>query len=102
MDSKIKSKWIAALRSGNYTQGRGMLRNCDNEFCCLGVLAEITAPDKWLKDSGEWLYQDNSYFLDDDFADSLGLPYGAQDELSTMNDEGESFSNLADYIEQNL
>ena len=33
--------WIAALRSGKYEQGR--LSLCSNgQFCCLGVLAEIT------------------------------------------------------------
>jgi len=32
--------WVAALRSGEYKQGRQML-NCDNQFCCLGVLCEV-------------------------------------------------------------
>jgi hypothetical protein len=35
-------KWITALRSGKYKQGRYILRTTDNsEFCCLGVACEI-------------------------------------------------------------
>ena len=33
--------WIAALRSGKYEQGRMSLCS-GGQFCCLGVLAEIT------------------------------------------------------------
>ena len=36
--AKLK-KWLAALRSGEYKQGRNMLYNEHNgSFCCLGVL----------------------------------------------------------------
>lgn len=34
--------WVAALRSGKYEQGRLSLCSADGQFCCLGVLAEIT------------------------------------------------------------
>ena len=30
-------RWVAALRSGNYAQGRGCLRSADDEFCCLDL-----------------------------------------------------------------
>ena len=40
MKPKIKARWIAALRSGEYTQGRGQLRDGD-KFCCLGVLCDL-------------------------------------------------------------
>jgi len=34
----FKEKWVAALRSGEFKQGRGKLCNMtDNTFCCLGV-----------------------------------------------------------------
>lgn len=38
--------WLTALRSGNYAQGRHVLRNHDN-YCCLGV-AEDTLDCTWL------------------------------------------------------
>lgn len=40
MDPKIKTDWLEALRSGEFTQGRGALQR-DGEFCCLGVLCEL-------------------------------------------------------------
>ena len=40
LDKEIKKSWIEALRSGKYKQGREMLC-CDDEYCCLGVLAHI-------------------------------------------------------------
>jgi len=38
MNSK---KWIEALRSGKYKQGRHHLKN-KGEFCCLGVFCDIS------------------------------------------------------------
>lgn len=40
MNEKIKKKWVDALRSGKYKQGREQLRDGD-KFCCLGVLCEV-------------------------------------------------------------
>lgn len=42
MTPELKALWIAALRSGDYKQGTGALRNPDNTWCCLGVLGHIT------------------------------------------------------------
>lgn len=39
MNDRMK-KWIDALRSGNYTQARGGLRDGDG-FCCLGVMCDL-------------------------------------------------------------
>ncbi len=42
MDPEIRAQWVAALRSGNYRQGKGTLRrDSDGTFCCLGVLCEL-------------------------------------------------------------
>lgn len=43
MNPDIKARWVAALRSGEYKQGRGRLRSSANEFCCLGVLCNLHA-----------------------------------------------------------
>lgn len=40
MNPEIKAKWVAALRSGEYKQGRAYLR-FDGAHCCLGVLCEL-------------------------------------------------------------
>jgi hypothetical protein len=45
MKPHIKKKWVSALRSGDFTQTTGTLRDVDAEgnksYCCLGVLCEI-------------------------------------------------------------
>ncbi len=44
MNENIKSRWVAALRSGNYSQARGRLES-ESHYCCLGVLCEIAVKD---------------------------------------------------------
>ena len=44
MNPEIKADWLTALRSGEYKQGKGFLKNEDGEtarYCCLGVLCEL-------------------------------------------------------------
>lgn len=42
MNKEIASQWCAALRSGDYKQGTGVLHNTSNNtYCCLGVLCDI-------------------------------------------------------------
>lgn len=60
MNKRIKTKWIRALRSGKYEQGKGSLKDGSN-FCCLGVLCDLHAKEtnrgKWL--GGDGLDSDN-------------------------------------------
>lgn len=41
MKHEIRDDWTAALRSGEYKQGQGVLRTIGNEYCCLGVLCDL-------------------------------------------------------------
>ncbi len=57
MNSEVKAEWVAALRSGEYRQGTGHLRNVTTALenapathCCLGVLCDLYAK----KGEGEW------------------------------------------------
>lgn len=53
MNPDVKARWVAALRSGDYQQWTGRLRlpaDGTDEFCCLGVLCDISAGD----DVGHW------------------------------------------------
>lgn len=52
LDPAIKAKWVAALRSGTYVQGKTRLRFND-EYCCLGVLCEL-AVGEGVAVRGEW------------------------------------------------
>ena len=37
-----RKKWVAALRSGKYKQGKGQLYdNLDEKYCCLGVACDL-------------------------------------------------------------
>jgi len=40
MNADVKALWVAALRSGDYTQAKRYLRPHDGH-CCLGVLCEV-------------------------------------------------------------
>ena len=37
----IKKKWLKALRSGKFKQTRGLLKDGQGGYCCLGVLCEL-------------------------------------------------------------
>ena len=39
-------KWTDALRSGEYKQGQGQLREADT-YCCLGVLCDVSQVGAW-------------------------------------------------------
>ena len=45
MNERIKEKWLKALRSGKYKQGKGELRE-GGKFCCLGVLCDLYTKEK--------------------------------------------------------
>lgn len=108
MNPELKAKWVEALRSGKYTQTDAFLRRGD-EYCCLGVLCDISGKAQWGSISdyvnifvpGGGL-SDTSGTLLESFTDSIGLPRSVHDELYTMNDEGKTFPEIADYIEANL
>lgn len=46
---EVKAKWLEALRSGRYQQGRSYLHTAspdgEDRFCCLGVLCDLAAND---------------------------------------------------------
>jgi hypothetical protein len=49
MTDELAAKWVAALRSGNFEQGKGLLCYLQGQYlkyCCLGVLAEICGLQK--------------------------------------------------------
>jgi hypothetical protein len=110
MKKDIKKKWIKALRSGEFKQGNGELCNiASNEYCCLGVLCEITRQDnpqiKRTKEGHYSLHKKDS--VDGQFDSAMltyfGIAAETQNKLIDMNDErGKSFKEIADYIEEKL
>lgn len=63
MDPAIRARWVAALRSGEYEQGRHQLRTDHGGLCCLGVLCELAVADGVIPAAeysfGEWVYDEN-------------------------------------------
>ena len=104
-------KWVAALRSGNYEQGRGALCR-EGKYCCLGVACvvaienglEVTAV-KELSDREIVLYDKQFSFPPTSVQKWLGLytKCGSDSvDLVVANDnDGLSFSEIADLIEAN-
>jgi hypothetical protein len=90
MQQEQRDKWVAALRSGEYTQITGELRRWDAKdsvgHCCLGVYCEVAGIP----------YDTDAYFkLNDDIANV--------EDLWQMNDvAGASFTEIADWIEANV
>jgi len=46
MLKEIKDRWLEALRSGKYKQGKEMLQDSEKNFCCLGVLCNLYNKEK--------------------------------------------------------
>jgi hypothetical protein len=104
---KVMKRWIAALRSGKYKQGKNALRTHDR-FCCLGVLCDLNAKDggaPWEapaknNTSGFYAYGDRELRLPDDLANYLKLNAYDVDELIYKNDNGSSFKEIANFLEK--
>lgn len=91
MDKELKTKWVAALRSGEYKQGRNRLKWA-GRYCCLGVLCEVAGITHGSRDGS----------LPGDFAIKQKIG-DHQSRLQEMNDDdGKSFAEIADYIEAKL
>lgn len=105
MHADTKAKWCAALRSGDYQQGRRVL--CDNEgkMCCLGVLYDIVNGN-WSESPHGKQYKrtDKGWhgYLGADLLRSLDITNEQEEDLVVKNDTGATFNEIADWIEQNL
>ena len=126
MNIEIKEKWIAALKSGEFEQATGKLRaevgdrswdqnQCEyvvretGGYCCLGVLQDV-----YQKETGnEAVHPWYSSFPGHDVLDWAGFEDDEREEdaeegtnigtLTELNDDaGYSFSEVADFIEQNF
>lgn len=122
MNPEIKQQWLELLRSGKYTQGTGQLINeitidTDGEevdleiptYCCLGILCLVKGcPEKpsanempeecTLTWAGiPWVYGTDGYGKP-----AKWIIEGPAKVLADKNDDGETFTDIADYIEANL
>ncbi len=112
MKKEIADQWVAALRSGKYKQGHFCLRSSDNEYCCLGVLTDLLAPEAWSKTPNESKYSalGTPHYLPVNLMTACGMyherakvPFEFIDDrfptLAELNDAGLTFSQIADLID---
>jgi hypothetical protein len=128
MNKRVMKKWIKALRSGKYKQGKGYLKqfNSKNEprHCCLGVLCELY-DQQMKKNHKKTLFTE--HMIDSETVEFIsfnkhdgGLPKEVREwanminpcgefinkdrveYLSDLNDDGKKFSTIADIIEKNV
>lgn len=117
MNPKIKYLWVDALRSGEYAQAYGQLRRTYGEeapagYCCLGVLCDLY--DKANKTSS-WDNETDNFMgrsafpprevtawagMDDDERNGLFGSAMERRDVISMNDDGDTFSEIADVIER--
>lgn len=50
MKPEVKTAWVEALRSGEYTQGTEMLLQPGVGYCCLGVLCDLAVKSGEIED----------------------------------------------------
>jgi hypothetical protein len=102
MKAERKKAWTDALRSGKYKQGRARLRSADNDFCCLGVLCDITDPNAWSRDNRSFAFRGRTYNLPPDLEAEIG-GINIENFLIDTNDSRfpvTSFDQIADLIEE--
>lgn len=103
-DPEAIDKWIAALRGGEYVQGKSRLQH-NSKFCCLGVFCEVIGvPTKGKRPDGAVLYDFGYLVLEATLSLDVERLYKIDvNTLISLNDaKGASFSEIADYIEQNI
>lgn len=130
MNPEIKADWVKSLRSGEYQQGVGALRltfDRERRFCCLGVLADRAVlagvvPGWQGHDSspeasiyGEWqvlpeavgawagLWDTNPLVRVAKPSEDYPWTWSERTEsLAELNDDGLTFAEIADLIEEQL
>ena len=92
-------EWLDALRSGDYTQTRGVLRRGENCFCAVGLLLYLRYPERF--DGNKYKAKLNAP-TEDMEADLDHIDGQLLFEAINMNDhECKSFEEIADFLEAN-
>ena len=110
MNSVEKAEWTAALRSGEFPQGKFRLSEYGH-FCCLGVKCELDVRKGLMQKRGEVEIE----YAEDDSDDFLacapsvatsnrwGITYPNIDLLTGFNDRTRwTFTQIADWIDENF
>lgn len=101
MNPEVRTQWCAALRSGDYPQGRNRLRSELPDgmltYCCLGVLTDLAVAagvTTWEQESTLDLLSGNGYYLSDAVMNWAGL--GGHNPRITVGDASRTASDWND------
>jgi len=101
--NKYMQKWIKALRSGKYKQGKHRLRTAKTGgYCCLGVACSVLAKETGNKTNSFSNHKTLNYsgYLNARGEKLLRIK-GVQATLSHMNDsQNYTFEQIADFLEK--
>lgn len=113
MNEEVKPLWLNALRNGEFTQGKGVLRDTNDRYCCLGVLCELYARHSgedvsWDSDPAPYSFLGEVQLLPEEVMDWAGIEFpigevlidGSYTTLAYENDNGYTFAEIADLIEK--
>lgn len=105
--NRIK-RWIKALRSGDFKQGKWHLKNKYGKYCCMGVAIEIfkkqlgyifTDQANYNRPTKLEIVNHSASFPPKGFLVFIGLTEDQICELVLDNDKGKSFDVIADKLE---
>lgn len=106
---KNMRKWVKALRSGEYSQTHGKLKD-DSGFCCLGVACDVSGVAAWKEGIFGIYYDESSLSLPSKVQSWLGINIndpqliGVRKQSATatdLNDEKNyTFKQIANAIER--
>lgn len=115
LDPEFKAKWLAELRSGKHKQGRNtMYDTATDGLCCLAVAGLVCGLSKdemagvdiitqrLRNDVPEKKLALSKKAADLHYPEMLAAMDSVGKDLAEMNDDGKSFSEIADWIETNL
>lgn len=95
LNTVVREEWVKALRSGEYRQCRGKRHDKKGRHCAVGVLEVVYKSLTGEDLRGIYEYADKLSGIDP--LDELTYSLHSVDEL---NDNGKSFKEIADYIEE--
>jgi hypothetical protein len=104
MDHDIKTRWVAALRSGTYHQHHlPRLRDGDT-YSPIGVLCDLRDPDGWAHDEEGWdTWQGYCLGVPDSLLTWASLHWWPRCCIGEYGlDPDVTFADIADYIEEAL
>ena len=106
---EVMELWIKSLRSGKYKQTQACLKN-DEGFCCLGVLCDLASKDggnEWYapNQDGQFAFVGFGNISDtemppEELTAYVGMSYDDAHAVANMNDDGYTFSEIADHLEK--